>query len=141
MHTLLECHFTFPSGLQKSCTGKETALIATQHENDRLKKEIEQLSGRNAQLDFQLRQVQVLVCILYTVGWEIFTVKIIRGLNFCVKNICRSWFCYNIQQQSFTHTCSYPHLLRSLLRARIKFALPQRDLRSYIMIMYKFCFL
>ena len=50
------------------------------------------MCGRNAQLDFQLRQVQVLVCVLYTIDREIFTVKIIRGLNFRVKNICRSWF-------------------------------------------------
>ena len=55
----LECHFTFLC-LQKSCTGNETALVATRHENDHLRKEIEQLSEKNAQLDFQLRQLQVL---------------------------------------------------------------------------------
>ena len=55
---LTEYHFTFLC-LQKSCAGKETALIVTQHENDHLKKEMEWLSERNAQLDFQLRQLQV----------------------------------------------------------------------------------
>ena len=55
---LTECNFTFLC-LQKSCAGKETALVATQHENDHLKKEIEQLNGRNARLDLQLRQLEV----------------------------------------------------------------------------------
>lgn len=66
--------------IQKSCTGKETALVATQHENSRLKRQLDQLNeevdqlkgetewlkgekkqleGRNSQLDSHLRHLQV----------------------------------------------------------------------------------
>lgn len=68
--------------IQKSCTGKETALIATQHENGRLKRHLDhlngemnqlkeeidwlkrekgQLEGRNSQLDSHLRRLQVCI--------------------------------------------------------------------------------
>ena len=65
--------------MPKSWAEKETALIATQHENDHLKKEIEQLSGRNVQLDFQLRQLQVLTICAWdhsTVGRHLFEQRV-----------------------------------------------------------------
>ena len=49
--------------MQKSCTGKD---VSTRHDNDQLKV-IDQLKKRNAQLDFQLRQLQVL-CVTKGVG-------------------------------------------------------------------------
>ena len=70
---LISVNYRILSVTQKSCTGKETALIAIQQENGRLKEQMdqmkrqmdllkvekEQFEGRSLQLDSHLRHVKV----------------------------------------------------------------------------------